>query len=68
MEQNIAFALSLIAMSVSLAAWLRCRQVIAATEQRLNALRGNCFVTSERGHRIRYVNASPEVRARAETN
>jgi hypothetical protein len=36
--------------------------------RRLNALRNNCFVTSERGHRIRYVNASPEVRARAETN
>lgn len=67
MEQNIAFALSIVAMSVSLAAWLRCQQVIAATEQRLNALRSNCFVTSERGHRIRYVNASPEVRARAES-
>lgn len=35
--------------------------------RRLQALRSNCFVTSERGHRIRYVNASPEVRARAES-
>lgn len=35
--------------------------------RRLNALRSNCFVTSERGHRIRYVNASPEVRAKAES-
>lgn len=38
------------------------------SHKRLNALRSNCFVTSERGHRIRYVNASPEVRARAEMN
>lgn len=35
--------------------------------RRLNNLRANCFLTTERGHRTRYANASPEVRARAET-
>lgn len=68
MEQNIAFALSLAAMTGALIGLLRNRSKLAATENALNALRSNCFVTSERGHRIRYVNASPEVRARAETN
>ena len=38
-----------------------------ATRRRLNNLRRNCFVTNERGHRTRYANASPEVRAKAET-
>lgn len=32
----------------------------------LHALRRNCFITNERGHRVRYVNASPEARAKAE--
>lgn len=32
----------------------------------LNALRANCFLTNERGHRVRYADASVEVRARAE--
>jgi hypothetical protein len=67
MEQNIAFALSLVAMSVSLVAWLRCRQVVTATEAKLNALRSNCSIRNERGQMLRYVNASPEARARAET-
>lgn len=30
------------------------------------ALRKNCFITNERGHRVRYANASPELRAKAE--
>ena len=34
--------------------------------RRLNALRSNCSIRNERGHMVRYVNASPEVRARAE--
>jgi hypothetical protein len=33
---------------------------------RLHALQDNCFITDERGHRVRYVNASQEVRAKAE--
>jgi len=32
----------------------------------LQALRSRCFITNERGHRVRYVNASPEARAKAE--
>lgn len=66
MEQNIAFALSLVAMSVSLAAWLRCRQVIAATEQRLNALRTNAYLRNARGQVVSYAKADAETRARAE--
>lgn len=34
--------------------------------RRLAALRRNCFVTNERGHRVRYSEASAAVRARAE--
>lgn len=67
MEQNIAFALSLVTMMAALAGYVRARKRLADAHKALNALRSNCFVTSERGHRIRYVNASPEVRARAET-
>ncbi len=32
----------------------------------LTNLRANAFVTNERGHRVRYVNASPAEQARAE--
>jgi len=32
----------------------------------LHALRSRCFITNERGHRVRYIKASPEARARAE--
>jgi hypothetical protein len=32
----------------------------------LHALRRNCFITNERGHRVKYRNASPEARAKAE--
>lgn len=35
--------------------------------RRLQALRSNCSIRNERGQMLRYVNASPEVRARAET-
>lgn len=34
----------------------------------LNNLRSNAFITNERGHRVRYVNASQEARAKAEGN
>ncbi len=33
---------------------------------RLHSLRSNAFITNERGHRVRYVNASQEARAKAE--
>lgn len=29
-------------------------------------LRANCFLTNEKGHRVKYSNASPEVQAKAE--
>jgi len=32
----------------------------------LNALRRNCFITNEKGHRVRYRDASPERQALAE--
>ena len=67
MEQNIAFALSLVTMSAALAAYIRAKSRTAAVEARLNNLRANCYLTTELGHRTRYANASPEVRARAET-
>ena len=59
MEQNIAFGLSLMTMMVALTAWRDARA-------KLHALRFNCFVTNEKGHRVRYVEASAAVRARAE--
>ena len=31
-----------------------------------HALRHNCFITNERGWRVKYRNASPEARAKAE--
>ncbi len=34
----------------------------------LMGLRQTCFITNERGHRVRYVNASQEARAKAEGN
>lgn len=67
MEQNIAFALSLVTMMAALSAYVRSRRDLRDAEQRLNALRSNCSIRNERGQMLRYVNASPEVRARAET-
>lgn len=32
----------------------------------LNTLRANAFITNAKGHRVRYVNATPAERARAE--
>ena len=34
--------------------------------RRLEALRRNCFVTNEKGHRVRYSTASTEAQAKAE--
>lgn len=39
-----------------------------ATIKALNSLRRNCFLTNERGHRVRYADASVAVRERAEGN
>ena len=53
---NIALAVLCIAGAI----------VIRTIRHRLHALRRNAFVTNEKGHRVRYVEASAEVRARAE--
>lgn len=36
--------------------------------RKLENLRANCFLTNEKGHRVRYADASVAVRARAEGN
>lgn len=38
------------------------------TARTLAALRHNCFITNEKGHRVRYIRASAECRAIAETS
>ncbi len=38
------------------------------THRRLVNLRANCSVRNERGHVVRYANASPQVQARVETS
>lgn len=58
--QAVLFAAPLIALCAALQ-WRANR--LART---LNALRANCFLTNERGNRVRYINASPELRAKAE--
>lgn len=50
---------------------LKASAAIAALESAINALqnlRRNCFLKNERGNRVRYINASPELRAKAEGN
>lgn len=37
------------------------------TMDTLTALRSNCFITNEKGHRVRYSQASVERRVKAET-
>ncbi len=60
---TILFALSAVLL---LASTIIYQRSLERAERRLNALRSNCFVTSERGHRVRYTSASEQVRARAE--
>lgn len=57
----IAFAAPLLALTAALI-W-RTRYLT----QRLDALRDNAFITNSKGHRVRYVNATPDEQARAET-
>ena len=44
----------------------RTSEVYVEACDALQALGRNCYVTNERGHRVRYRNASPEARAKAE--
>lgn len=41
---------------------------VRRTARTLAALRHNCFITNEKGHRVRYIRASTECRAIAETS
>ena len=47
-------------------AWLWHRNTVLA--RTLEALRSNAFLTDERGVRVKYANASCDVRAKAEQN
>ena len=60
MTDLIILALAALTLTVGLSI------VHLATTRRLAALRRNAFVTNEKGHRVRYVEASAAVRARAE--
>lgn len=72
----IAAAFSATGLFYGLRAWSRVRALNAllrvqrmiskADHRRLTNLRENCFVTNEKGHRVRYWNASEEARAKAE--
>ena len=44
----------------------RTSELYSETSHTLYALRRNCFITNERGWRVKYRNASPEARAKAE--
>lgn len=57
----LTYASPLIALTAALI-W-RNRYLTA----RLDALRDSAFITNAKGHRVRYVNATPDEQARAET-
>lgn len=65
MSLDLARDILLVAMSVL--AWIISRRLIY-TAQRLRNLRRNAFLTDERGVRVKYANASRDVRERAEAN
>lgn len=67
MEQNIAFALSIATMMAAVSAYVRSRRHLAAAEQRLNALRTNCFIRNDKNQFTRWTKADAGTRARAET-
>jgi len=54
------------AMLAAIAAWSIWDSI--RLYRRINALRHNCFLTDEKGHRRRYADCSADVQARAETN
>lgn len=51
-------------MIVAVAAWSTWDSI--SLYRRINALRSNCFLTDERGHRRRYADCSEVVRNKAE--
>lgn len=57
---------------VNILDWLLTADALEADRatgwEKLHALRDNCFITNAKGHRVRYNNATPDERARAEGN
>lgn len=53
-------------MFVSKKKYQKAVDEVHALNKKLLALNHNCFVTNERGHRVRYINASDAARAKAE--
>ena len=62
MIELATIALAVILIAVGVWAQIECGR----NARRLAALRRNAFVTNEKGHRVRYSEASAAVRARAE--
>jgi hypothetical protein len=46
--------------------WIIATVDLTNTRRDLEALRANCFLTNERGHRVRWAKASAAVQAKAE--
>lgn len=67
MEQNIAFALSQVAMMAALAGYVRARNRLADAHKALNALRSNCFIRNDKNQFTRWTKADAGTRARAES-
>ena len=61
-DQSRLHDIALDAQAQSNMAW----DLLTERDIRHNSLRNSCFITNERGHRVRYVNASQEARAKAE--
>ncbi len=66
MNATILEALAYAAPLLIALGWLWCRNV--RLSRTLTNLRNNAFLTDERGVRVKYANASREVRAKAEQN
>lgn len=60
MTDLVILALAALTLTVALSIALKM------TVRKLHALRRNCFVTNEKGHRVRYSEASAAMQARAE--
>jgi len=61
-------ALTILAAIALLAAFVWAQITAGRANKRLRNLRRNAFLTDERGVRVKYVNASRDVRERAEAN
>lgn len=61
-------ALTILAAIALVAAFVWAQITANRATQRLSNLRRNAFLTDERGVRVKYANASRDVRERAEAN